>query len=61
MDIVHAAVIAIRPEPRRIAGHVDSETLAPFLRWVRMNEAALIDHWNEEIDTAELISPLHRV
>jgi hypothetical protein len=53
-----SAVVAIRPEPRLVAGQLSPADLAAVSRWIRLNEVALIDHWNGIIDGGDLIERL---
>ena len=61
MDIAHTAVIGIRPTPRLIEGELRRAEFELASRWIRLNEAALIDFWNETIDSAELAGRLRKV
>jgi hypothetical protein len=61
MDIGHTAVVAIRPTPRLIEGQLAPADLEPVSRWIRLNEAALIDFWNETIDSVELGARLRKL
>jgi hypothetical protein len=56
--IEDSADVAIRPEPRLVTGRVSPADLDAVGRWIRLNEAALIEHWNGEIDGADLIERL---
>ena len=61
MDIGHTAVVGIRPSPRLIEGDLPSADVALVSRWVTLNEAALIDFWNETIDSVELGGRLRKL
>jgi hypothetical protein len=56
--IEDSAVVAIRPEPRLVAGRLSPADLDAVSRWIRLNEAALIDHWNGLIDGGDLVERL---
>ncbi len=60
MDIDSVAVISIRPEPWLVTGALDSATFEQITGWIRHNEAALLDDWDDVIDTAELIGKLQK-
>jgi hypothetical protein len=45
----------VRPAPRLVAGQVSAANLQAVSQWIRLNEAALLAHWDSQIDTAELI------
>ena len=53
-----SAMVAVRPEPRLAAGRLAPADLAAVIRWIRLNEAALIDHWDGLIDGGDLIERL---
>ena len=61
MDIGHTAVVSIRPSPRLIAGNLPLADLELVSRWVQLNEEALIDFWNETIDSVELGGRLQKI
>ena len=61
MDIGHTAVVGIRPSPRLIEGRLASADLDLVSRWIALNEEALIDFWNEAIDSVELGASLRRL
>jgi hypothetical protein len=52
------ATVAVRPAPRLIAGHLSAADLALVGEWIGLNEAALVAHWNYQIDSGELIQRL---
>ena len=58
MQTEGAAVVGIRPEPRLIHGSVSARDMQALSAWIRLNEAVLIDYWNSEADTADLIERL---
>jgi|SRR5580692_5813067 hypothetical protein len=61
MDIGHVAVVGIRPIPSLIEGNLAPADLEPVARWIRLNEVALIDFWNETIDSVELAGRLKKI
>jgi hypothetical protein len=61
MDITNTAVVAIRPQPHLIQGALPPGDLATVQAWITLNEAALIDFWNETIDSVELGSRLRKL
>jgi hypothetical protein len=61
MDIGHTAVVGIRPNPRLIEGSLAPMDLELVSQWIRLNEAVLIDFWNETIDSVELGGRLKKV
>jgi hypothetical protein len=57
MNIHNTSVVGIRP-PSVLAGFLSSVDQQAVFRWININETALIDYWNQVIDTAELIQRL---
>jgi hypothetical protein len=43
------AAVAVRPTPRLVAGHLSPADLRVVSDWIRLNEAVLIDYWEERI------------
>lgn len=60
MDIDNVAVIGIRQDPWLVTGALHIATLEQIAGWIRHNEAALLDYWDDVIDTAELIGKLQK-
>jgi len=61
MDVENAAVMAIRPVPRLIAGSLAVADQGLVTNWIMANRAALLDYWDGRIDTAALIGRLAKV
>jgi len=61
MDPVDLAVVALRPEPRLVTGHLSAADFHAVSEWIRLNEAVLIDYWEERIFTDELLARLRRL
>lgn len=61
MDIASAAVVGVRPEPTLLHGELPAGSLGAVQTWVRLNTPALIDYWNGDIDTVELVGRLQRL
>lgn len=55
------AVVAVRPAPRLIAERLSPADLRAVSDWSRLNEAVLIDYWEERIFTDELLRRLLRL
>ena len=60
-DIANSAVVGIRPAPRLIEGNLNSADLAAVSEWINRNRDALIEYWDGNIDTSELIGRLIKV
>ena len=54
MSIGNTAVVAVRPSPRLITGKLSSDDLRAVSEWLRLNEAALVAHWDGQISGIEL-------
>jgi hypothetical protein len=61
MDPGNLAVVAVRPVPHVVAGRLSAADLDLVSRWLRLNEAAVLDHWNALIDGVELARRLRRL
>ena len=58
MTIGNTAIVRLQPVPRVISGQLSAADREALFRWVTMNEAALIDHWNGMIDGGDLVERL---
>ena len=61
MDPGDLAVVAVRPTPRLVAGHLSPADLRAVSEWIVLNQAVLIDYWEERIYTDELLLRLERL
>jgi hypothetical protein len=61
MDIGHTAVVGVRPHPKLIEGKLAPADLELVSRWISLNEQALIEFWNETIDSVELAGQLKKI
>jgi hypothetical protein len=61
MSISNTAVVAVRPTPRLIAGRLSSADLQAVSEWLRLNQAALVAHWDGQISGVELGRRLQRL
>jgi hypothetical protein len=55
MDIANTAVVAVRPAPRLVEGHLSAADIAAVSDWIRLNQSTLIDYWDFQIDTDEFL------
>jgi hypothetical protein len=60
MNIVNTAVVAVRPTPHVIAGHLSPDDQLAVLEWVALNTDAFVGYWDGPIDTIELGQQLKR-
>ncbi len=61
IDPYNLASVAVRPLPHLVAGQLSASDLRLVSAWIRLNEAALIDYWENRIRTAELLARLQRL
>jgi hypothetical protein len=61
MDPGDLAIVAVRPTPRLVAGHLSPSDLRAVSNWIRLNEAVPVDYWKERIYTEELPPRLQRL
>ena len=57
----NAASVAVRPQPCLVAGQLSPADLAVVSDWIHLNEAVLVDYWEEQIFTDELLSRLRKL
>jgi len=55
------AVMSVRPEPQLLHGELSSADRQAVARWIKLNEQAILDHWNEVTDGIELGAALRRL
>jgi hypothetical protein len=58
MNPGNLAVVALRPQPHVVERELSSADLQLISRWIALNEAAILDHWNELIDGVGLVQRL---
>lgn len=61
MDTGNTAVVAVRPMPRLLHGKLEGDALGQISAWIRLNEAALVDLWEDRIDAAEFAGRMTRL
>jgi hypothetical protein len=61
MSISNTAVVAVRPTPRLVAGRLSSADLQAVSEWLRLDQAALVAHWDGQISGVELGRQLQRL
>jgi hypothetical protein len=59
MNPANTAVVAVRPAPRIIAGHLSPDDERAVFCWVSLNTDALVAYWGGHIDTIQLGHLLH--
>jgi len=60
MNPANTAVVAVRPTPRLVAGHLAAADERAVFQWASQNEAALVAYWDGQIDTIQLGNLLQR-
>lgn len=58
MNIANTAVVAVRPEPRVVAGQLTPEDAQAVAEWITLNADTLIAYWEGRIDTAQMVRAL---
>ena len=58
MNFDDMAVVAVRPTPRVVAGHLSTEDRQVVAEWIRLNYDAIIAYWNAQIDTGQFLERL---
>ena len=61
MRLRDAAIVVVRPEPRVLHGQVAPDDLRRVIAWIKLNEAVLIDFWEERARTSDLMARLQRL
>lgn len=61
MDPGDLAAVALRPNVHVAAGQLSAADLDEIRRWVDLNWDAILAHWEERIDGAELVQLLRRL
>ncbi|MBI4084102.1 MAG: hypothetical protein HY423_15975 [Candidatus Lambdaproteobacteria bacterium] len=61
MDIGNTVPVTIEDDPKVIGGRLTREDLDAVQRYILLNRDTLLDYWNGEIDTVELVGRLRRV
>jgi hypothetical protein len=55
------ASVAVRPRAHLAAGRLPPADLAVVSDWIRLNEAVLVDYWEERIFADELLARLRKL
>jgi hypothetical protein len=58
MVIRDAVTVAVRPAPRVVGGTLSPADRQAILQWIAINEEALVDYWEFQIDTDEFLQRL---
>jgi hypothetical protein len=58
MTIGNTAVVRFQPVPEVVAGDLAAADREALFRWIELNKAALLEHWNGLIDGGDLIERL---
>lgn len=61
MNIDNTAIVAVRPSPRVVAGHLTTDDHRLVAEWTALNAVAIIDYWDEKLDTDQLLGRLKRL
>jgi hypothetical protein len=58
MTIGNTAVVRLEPLPEVVVGDLTAADREAVFRWIGLNKAALLEHWNGLIDGGDLIERL---
>jgi hypothetical protein len=61
MNIDNTAIVAVRPSPRVVAGHLTTDDRRVVTEWTALNADAIIDYWDEKLDTDQFLGRLKRL
>jgi hypothetical protein len=61
MNIDNTAIVAVRPSPRVVAGHLTTDDRRVVAEWTALNADAIIDYWDEKLDTDQFLGRLKRL
>jgi hypothetical protein len=59
--IDNTAVVAVGPSPRVVAGRLSSEDQRLVSQWITLNAQALIDFWDDKLDTDQFLESLKKL
>lgn len=58
MNVDNVAVVAVRPSPRIVAGHLSTEDERAVSAWIALNTNTLVAYRDGDIDTMQLAQAL---
>jgi hypothetical protein len=58
MQFNNTASVAVRPQPRIVAGNLSPADLQAVSRWIVLNEDLIVAYWDNVIFTSELLQRL---
>jgi len=61
MNIDNTAIVAVRPSPRVVAGRLTTDDRRVLAEWTALNADAIIDYWDEKLDTDQFLGRLMRL
>lgn len=61
MDASNTAVVGVRPSPHMVAGTLSRKDENAVYQWISLNTAVLVEYWEGEIDTSQLVRGLKRL
>ena len=61
MKLDNTAVVAVRPAPRVVAGQLTADHRRVVAEWIALSAEAIIDNWDEKLDTDEFLGRLKRL
>src|SRR5947209_3348393 len=61
IDPGNTATVGLRPSPHLVDGTLSAADRRAVAGWIALNEAALIEYWDSQISTVELVQRLRRL
>lgn len=61
MRVDQLATVAVRPEPRLLHGALSTADFGLVAAWIRLNQDAIIGHWDGELDTTDFLAALRKI
>jgi len=61
MKIDNTAIVAVRPSPRLVNGHLSAEDQRLIAEWIDLNTQALVDFWDDNLDTDRFLESLRKL
>jgi hypothetical protein len=56
-----AVPVSVRPEPKDITGALEASDFHLVCRWLELNRDTIIDFWNDEIDSFDVMERLRKL
>lgn len=61
MRLRDMATMSVRPVPRLLHGKLAPDEERAITAWIKLNEAVIVDHWNGDASSLDLVHRLQRL